>query len=201
MAHLPLLTMLAAGTVTFPAAAEERAPQPAEQSRDAKTTNATRPTVDASPPESREVPPCEQGCEVTPLAGASTSMASQVEPQQVPSKDLGAPPPPAMGEPDAARQRLGHALGIGGLVAAAMGSYLAIGALAAQDGTPAEAASGLNGFFFAGLACIGIGGGLMIGGFSLAAANRAPSTAIDRVPAVAQRRAPTDMGVSLTGSF
>lgn len=220
--------MLAAGTVTFPAAAQERAPEPppksrdaktaeagnstpitaqdpapepAGKSRDAKTTSATMPTVVGPPPESREVTPCVD-CEVKPPAGASPSIASQVEPQEMPRQDLGTPPPPTVGESDAARHRLGHALGIGGIVAAAMGSYLAIGALAAQGAAQGgEAASGLNGFFFAGLACIGVGGGLMIGGFSMAAANSTPTTAVDRMPAVAQRRALTDMGLSVTGSF
>jgi hypothetical protein len=194
--------MLAVGTVAFPAAAQDSAPEPAGKSRDAKTTSATRPTVDGPPPESSEVPSCTQDCDVKLPAGASTSVPSQVEPQELPGKDIGTPPPSTMGESDAAaRHRLGYALGIGGIVAAAMGSYLAIGSVAAQNSTQTEVASGLNGFFFAGLACMGLGGGLMIGGFSMAAANRAPSTAIERMPVVAQRRGPTEMGVSLTARF
>jgi hypothetical protein len=203
LGHLPLLVMLVAGTVTFPAAAQDQAPEPAGKARDAKSTSATRSTVDAPPPENKGGPSCEQDCEVTPPAGSSTIIANPVEPQVTPVKELGTPPPPplTMNEPDGTRRQLGYALGIGGVVAADMGSYLAIGALATQDGTQAGASSALNGFFFAGLACIGVGGGLMIGGFSMAAANRAPSTAIDRIPAVAQRRGPTDMGVSVTGRF
>jgi hypothetical protein len=249
MGHLALLTMLAAGAVTFPAAAEERAPEPplksrdakaaeaaagnstpipaqdatpepAGKSRDAKTTSAAGPTVDLKiegvrnglqirvlpkedgpPPEGRGVTSCEQDCELKLPAGSYTLIASQVEPQEMPGQHHGAPPPLTTGEPDGARHRLGNALGIGGILAAALGSYLTVGALVARDGTQPEVVSGLNGFFFAGLACVGVGGGLMIGGFSLAAANRPPSTAVDRMPAVAQRRGPTDMGVSLSGNF
>lgn len=248
LGHLALLTMLAAGTVTFPAAAEERAPEPplqsrdaktaeaaaenatptvakdaapesAGKSRDAKTTNLPGPTIDLKiegvrnglqirvlpkedgpQPEGKGITSCEQDCEVKLPAGSYTLVASQVERQEMPGKDVGAPPP-AMADRDSARHRLGHALGVGGIVAAALGSYLTVGALVARDGTQPEVVSGLNGFFFAGLAGIGVGAGLMIGGFSLAASNPAPSTAIDRMPAVAQRRSPTDMGVSLSGSF
>ena len=223
--------MLAAGTVTFPAAAEELvpepplksrdakaaeaspgnstpttakdpAPEPAGKSRDAKTTSATRQT-EAPPPESKGGTSCEKDCDVKPPVESNTSVPSPIEPQLqvMPSKDLATPPPPTTSETNEARRQLGHALGIGGIVAAAMGTYLTLGALGVNDGTQAAGASGLNGFFFAGLACIGLGGGLMIGGFSMAAANGTPSTAVDRMPAVAQRRALTDMGVSLTGSF
>ena len=228
--------MLAAGTVTLPAAAEERAPEPplksrdaktaeatmgnstgtsaaaapetAGKSRDAKTTSAAEPTVDlkiegvrnglqirvlpkedGTPPEGTAATSCEQDCEVKLPAGSYTLTARQVE-----------PPAPKTSEPNRDRQRLGHALGMGGIVAAALGSYLAVGALVANDGTQAEVVPGLNGFFFAGLAGIGVGAGLMIGGFSLASANQTPTTGIDRIPATAQRRA-TDMGVSLSGSF
>ena len=228
--------MLAAGTVAFPAAAEERAQEPplksrdaktaevtaessttpaverapegAPKSRDAKTTSAAEPTVDlkiegirkglqirvlpkedSPPPEGTASTSCEQDCEMKLPAGSYTLVASQVE-----------PPAPRATESDIGRQRLGHAIGVGGIVAAALGSYLAVGALVARDGTQGEVVSGLNGFFFAGLTCIAVGGGLMIGGFSLAS-DRAPSTAVDRIPAVAQRRSLTDMGVSLTGKF
>jgi hypothetical protein len=104
-----------------------------------------------------------------------------------------------MSEPEIARHRLGTALGVGGIVAAAMGSYLAIGALVARDGTNAAFPSGLNEFFFAGVTGIGIGAGLIIGGFSLAAANRASPLALDRMPTTVQPR--TSMGVSVTETF
>jgi sulfite exporter TauE/SafE len=82
-----------------------------------------------------------------------------------------------------------------------MGSYLAIGALLATDGAPAASASGVNEFFFAGVAGIAVGAGLMIGGFSLAAANRATPTAVDRTPPALPKRDPTGRGLSLSGTF
>jgi hypothetical protein len=218
--RLHILSMLATVAVTFPAAAQERAAEPPLKSRDAKTAEAAPPTVDLKiegvrnglqirvlpkeegrATEGATTTSCNQDCELKLPAGSYTLIATQVEPQETPGMALGAPPRLTMGEPDGGRHRLGTALGVGGIVAAAMGSYLAIGALVARDGTQAEFPTGLNGFFFAGLAGIGVGAGLMIGGFSLAAANRAAPMAVDRTPAVAQRRGPTDMGVSVSGKF
>jgi len=212
--------MLAAVTMTLPAAAQEKAPEPPLKSRDAKTAEAAAPGVDLKiegvrnglqirvlPKEEGLVPggapttSCKEDCVLKLPAGSYTLIASQVERQETPGMDLGAPPRLTMSEPDAGRHRLGTALGVGGIIAAAMGSYLAIGALVARDGTQAAFPSGLNEFFFTGLAGIGVGAGLMIGGFSLAAANRTAPMAVDRLPTAVQRRGPTDMGVSLTGTF
>jgi hypothetical protein len=228
---LQIVTMLTAVTATLPAAAQERGPEaplksperaaePAMKSRDAKAAEPAPPTVDlkiegvrnglqirvlpkdeALTPEGGKGTSCKEDCELKLPAGSYTLIASQVERQEAPGADVAAPPRPTMSEPDAGRHRLGTALGVGGIVAAAMGSYLAIGALAVRDGSQAAFPSGLNEFFFAGLAGIGIGAGLMIGGFSLAAANRATPMAVDRMPTAVQRRGPTEMGVSLTGTF
>ncbi len=220
MRRLQVLTTLAAVTVTFSAAAEERSSEPPLKSRDAKTAEAAAPSVDlkiegvrnglqirvlpkdeALAPEDGKATSCNQDCVLKLPAGSYTLIASQVEPQEIPGRDVGTTARLTLSESDPARHRLGTALGVGGIVAAAMGSYLAVGALVARDGTPAAFSSGLNEFFFAGLAGIGVGAGLMIGGFSLAAANRAPSMGVDRMPPVVQRRGPTEMGVSLSGQF
>jgi hypothetical protein len=221
MRHLPIVTTLAAVTVTFSAAAQERASEPPLKSRDAKTAEPAAPAVDLKiegvrnglqirvlpkdegiAPEGGRATSCNQDCVLTLPAGSYTLIASQVEPREIPGRDLGATPRLTLSEPDAARHRLGNALGVGGIVAAAMGSYLAVGALVARDGTDAATfPSGLNEFFFAGLAGIGVGAGLIVGGFSLAAANRSPSVGVDRLPPVVQRRGPTEMGVSLSGKF
>jgi hypothetical protein len=218
--HVQILTTLAAVTVTFSAGAQERASEPALKSRDAKTAEAAAPTVDLKiegvrnglqirvlpkeeglAPEDARATSCNQDCVLKLPAGSYTLIASQVEPQQLPGRDLGATPRLTMSDTDANRHRLGTTIGVGGIVAAAMGSYLAIGALVARDGTNGAFPSGLNEFFFAGVAGIGVGAGLMIGGFSLAASNRAPSMGVDRMPPVVQRRSPTDMGLSLSGKF
>jgi hypothetical protein len=219
--HLQLLTMLAAGAVTFPAAAQERAPETPLKSRDAKTAEPAPPTtvdlkiegirnglqIRVLPKEEGPAPQggtstsCKEDCVVKLPAGSYTLIATQVERQEIPGTDVGAPPPLTMSEPDISRHRLGNALGVGGIVAAVMGSYLVIGALVARPSTHGEFLTGVNEYFYAGLAGIGVGAGLMIGGFSLAAANRAAPMAVDRMPTAAQRRGPTEMGVSLTGTF
>ena len=214
-----MLTMLAAVTVTVPATAQE-APEGPLKSRDAKTSEARAPAVDLkiegvrnglqirvlpneeSPAaEGGTATSCEQDCELKLPAGSYTLIASQVERQDVPGADLRAPLRLSMGDTDAARRRLGTTLGVGGIVAAALGSYLAVGALVARDGASGEFPSGLNEFFYLGLAGVGVGAGLVIGGFSLAASNRAPSTAVDRMPPVVQRRGPAEPGLSLSGTF
>ena len=212
------LSMLAAVTLTLPAVAQERAPAPELKSRDAKTTEPAAPAVslkiegvrnglqirivpkeEGPAPEDSKGDSCKQDCELKLPAGSYTLIATQVESPQVPGMAPGAPPPPAISETEASRHRLGSALGVGGIVAAAMGSYLAIGALVAYD---AESSAGLNEFFYAGLAGIGVGAGLMIGGFSLAAANRATPAAADRMPDPVLRRDVTGTrGVSLSGAF
>jgi hypothetical protein len=104
-------------------------------------------------------------------------------------------------EDAASRRRLGQALGAGGVVAAVVGAYLVVATIGARPDTHGEFATGRTEFFVAGLAGIGVGAGLMIGGFSLAAANRPESGAKERVPAVVEGRALGEMGVSLTGKF
>jgi hypothetical protein len=197
-----------------PIEAQERTADPAGQSRDAKTMSATAPTVDLKIegvrnglqirvlPKEGPAPEagtsCEKDCEVTLPAGSYTLVATQPE---SPPLNRDTAPSPKASESNGDRQRLGHALGIGGIVAAALGSYLTVGALVARDGTQTEVVSGLNGFFFAGLTCIAVGGGLMIGGFSLAASDRTPAMGVDRMPSVAPRRSLSDMGVSVSGRF
>ena len=219
--RLQILTMLAAVTATFPAAAQEGAPEPPLKSRDAKTAASAAPGVDLKiegvrnglqirvlpkdeglTPEAGKAASCNQDCVLKLPAGSYTLIATQVEPQETPGADLGAAPRLTTTEPDTAgRLRLGNALGVGGIVAAAMGSYLVIGALVARPTTHGEFLTGINEFFYAGLAGIGVGAGLMIGGFSLAAANRPAPMAVDRMPPTAPRRGLTEMGVSLTGTF
>jgi hypothetical protein len=219
MRHLPILTMLAAAAVTFPAAAEEQAPERPPQSRDAKTAEARAPTVDLKiegirnglqirvQPKDEGLAPqggtttCKEDCEVKLPAGSYTLIAIEGEQEETPGVEPGAPSRLTISESEAGRHRLGSALGVGGIVAAAMSSYLVIGGLLSSDGAPAASPSGVNELFFVGVAGVAVGAGLMISGFSLAAANRATPVAGDRMPTPVQRRGATDMGVSLTGSF
>jgi hypothetical protein len=201
-----------------PATAQERAPESPLKSRDAKTAEPVAPTVDLKiegirnglqirvlpkepAPDGDKGTSCKEDCEVKLPAGSYTLIATQVEPEETPEVDTGAPPPPPISESEANRHRLGSALGVGGILAAAMGSYLVIGGLVASDGAPAASPSGLNELFFAGVAGIAVGAGLMIGGFSLAAANRATPVTVGQMPAAVQRRGLAETGVSLSGTF
>ena len=210
--------MLAVVTLTLPAIAEEKAPEPQPKSRDAKTTEPAAPAVnlkiegvrnglqirvlpkeEGPAKEEEKGNSCNEDCELKLPAGSYTLIASQVERPELPGRAPVAPSPLPVSESEARRHQLGSALGVGGIVAAAMGSYLAIGAVVANG---AESPAGLSEFFYVGLAGIGVGAGLMIGGFSLAAANRATPTTVDRMPAAVQRRDPLAVGgVSLSGTF
>src|SRR6185503_16610039 len=119
--HLQVLTMLAAVTVTLPAAAQERAPEPALKSRDAKAAepSAPAPAVDlkiegirnglqirVQPKEEGRAPEgattsCKEDCELKLPAGSYTLIASQIEQAEVPGVELRAPPRLTMSEPDA----------------------------------------------------------------------------------------------------
>jgi hypothetical protein len=218
---------LAAVAVTCPAAAQERAaerpPESPPKSRDAKAVGASRAAVDWKteairkdlriPAEPREgdathespASSCQDDCENKLPAGASPPTSGQViqetPREQPPEAILETEPDLAASEDAASRRRLGQALGAGGVVAAVVGAYLVVTTIVASPSTHGEFATGRTEFFVAGLAGIGVGAGLMIGGFSLAAANRPESGAMGRVPAVVEGRALGETGVSLTGRF
>ena len=200
---------MAAVAVTHPAAAEDGASESPPKSRDAKATDAKGPAVDAKMEAIRNdlrlpVKPREEG-EQKPAEGASPSTSGQVPQEtprvQAPEGILEAEPDLAAREDAASRRRFGQALGAGGVVAAVAGTYLVVATLVARPNTFGEFATGRSEFLVAGLAGIGVGAGLMIGGFSLAAANRPPTVGMDRVPAVVEQRAFGEMGVSLSGKF
>jgi hypothetical protein len=219
MRHLRTLTVLAAVTATLPAAAQERVPDPPLKSRDAKTAEAAAPAVDLKiegvrnglqirilpkddglAPQSGTNASCKEDCELKLPAGSYTLIATQVEPQEAPVADVEAEPDVTTSPPNASLRRLGYDLGAGGVVAAVIGTYLVVATLVARPTTHGEFLTGRTEYFYAGLAGIDVGAGLMIGGFSLAAANRA-TPAMDRIPPISQRPGLTEMGVSLTGAF
>ena len=221
----PPLRLRDATTSDAPASgvAKEGAPESPPKSRDAKAVDASRPAVDwktepirndsripAEPREgdaTRESPAssCKDDCEKKLPAGTSSLTSGQAIQEtlreQTPEAILEAGPDLKASEDAASRRRLGQALGAGGFVAAVLGTYVVVAAIVARPTTHGEFATGRSEFFVAGLAGIGVGAGLMIGGFSLAAANRPESVATDRVPAVVERRTLSEMGVSLTGRF
>jgi hypothetical protein len=202
--------------------AKEVAPESPPKSRDAKAVDVRRSAVDwkaeairkdlripAEPREgdaTRESPAssCKDDCEKKLPAGANPSTSGQVietPREQAPEAILQAEPDLTASEEAASRRRLGQALGAGGVVAAVAGTYLVVATIVARPETHGEFATGRTEFLVAGLAGIGVGAGLMIGGFSLAAANRPESVGLERVPAVAERRSLRETGISLTGRF
>lgn len=190
--------MLGAVVVTCPAAAQERAAETELKSRDAKTTEAKPPPVDGTIlglPERLQIgiPPKEDGqVREVPSAGQAPL---------APIADPGEPIDHEEIEADASRRRMGQALGAAGALAAAVGTYLVGATLIARPNMFREFATGRAEFWVAGFAGIGVGAGLMLGGFSLATANRPAPVGMDRTPVIVDRQGFSESGVTLSGKF
>jgi hypothetical protein len=212
-----VFTLLAAVTVAFPGAAQERSPEPPPRER-AKPAEVTTPPVTLtihgissdlevrvlSKAEGRGatgavVASCHRDCELKLPIGGYTLLASQGERQSTQDVDLAAPMSLTVSEPNVTLRGLGTGIGIGGIVFAALGAFVAVAALVTPlkgediDGGRAQV-------FLGGVATVGIGAGLIAGGFSLAAANRAPSMEVDP-PRLGHPRGPTGVALSFAGTF
>jgi hypothetical protein len=218
---LTLLVMLAAVTAAIPAAAEEQTPEPPLLSQGAKPAEASAPPVnlvihglsnglqvrvlsnERLAAESASATACIQDCELKLPTGAYTLVASQGERQRTQDIALSAPLLLTVSEPNGALRDVGTVLGIAGIVIAAVGTFVTVGSLLAPSYQPGddEVAGGRIAVFYGGLAGVAVGSGLIAGGFSLHAANLAPSMEVDRMATTGQPRGPTGASVSLRGSF
>jgi hypothetical protein len=216
------LVMLAAITAAIPAAAQERAPEPPVPSPGAKPAEASAPPVnlviqgvgnglqvrvlskDERPAaEGPSANSCNQDCELKLPTGTYTLVASQGERQNTQDIALSAPLRLTVSEPNAALRYTGLTLGIAGILIAAVGTFVTVGILVGPTHHPGddEDTAARMGAFYGGLAAAAVGTGLIIGGFSLHAANRVPSMEVDRMAPTGPPRAPTGASLSLRGSF
>jgi hypothetical protein len=106
-----------------------------------------------------------------------------------------------VGEWDGAVRTMGTVMAIAGIIVGAMGAYITVGYFAAPSGRGEELDASRTMLLFAGFAGLGAGAGLTLGGFSLTAANRAPSMDLHRMPSTHPPARATDAHISLSGKF
>ena len=108
-----------------------------------------------------------------------------------------------MGEWDGTVRTAGTVMGITGIAAGAIGAFLIVAVLAAPPYPPGsdEAPPGRGGVLGMGVIGLAAGAGLAIGGFSLAAANRAPSMDLQRMPTTRPPAGGAGAGISVSGNF
>jgi hypothetical protein len=146
---------------------------------------------------------CHQDCELRLPTGAYTLVASQGERQSRQNVDLAAPLHLTVTEPNTALRNFGSFLGVVGIGIASVGTLFLVGTLLAPSPAPGadeytERRMSIMLFGFLGMAG---GGGLAAGGFSIAAANGAPSMETSRGAPPGPPRGPTGAGISLIRKF
>jgi len=150
--------------------------------------------------EGEGVASCTRDCELKLPVGPYRLVTSQGENHTTKDVDLDTGLSLKVSEPSSGLNSLGVGLGISGIVVAALGSLVAVYALAAP--AQAENLSGArNTVLYSGLAGAAAGSGLIVGGFSLAAENRAPSLELDRSPRLERLQRPAATGISFTKTF
>ena len=143
---------------------------------------------------------CTQDCELKLPAGPYRLVTSQGELQTTKDVELDAPLRLTVSEPSTTLHGLGVGLGIAGIVVASLGSLVAVSAVATR-GEGEELSGARNNILLSGLAGAAGGAGLIVGGFSLAAENRAPSLEVDRSPRLERLQRPAATGISLGATF
>lgn len=190
--------MLAAVVVACPAFGQERVVELQLKSRDAKTAAAESLPVDWKGEGIRER--LQLGAQPKECWLVREVLVAAEEPL-APIADPGEPIDHEEIEADASRRRMGQALGAAGALAAAVGTYLVSATLIARPNMFREFATGRAEYWVAGFAGIGVGAGLMLGGFSLATANRPAPVGMDRTPVIVDRQGLSESGVTLSGKF
>ena len=188
-------------TAAIPAAAQQQPSEPAAQ------TEGTPPTVAAGPlrlaiegltpglqvrvlsraeqsPEPSSGASCSQDCELELQEGAYTLMASRGDYQRTKDVELTSSQVLKVGEWDGAVRTFGTMMGITGIVVGTLSTLVTV-AMAGSSGTGSGANASTDstpGILLLAPVGILVGLGFTIGGFSLAAANRAPSMDLVRMP-------------------
>ena len=158
------------------------------------------PKEDGRAVEGDGVASCTKDCELKLPVGPYRLVTSQGDQHTTKDVDLDTELSLKVSEPSGGLHGLGLGLGISGVVVAALGSLVAVSALAA----PAEAesiAGARNTVLVMGLAGAAAGSGLIVGGFSLASENGAPSLELDRSPRLERLQRPAATGISLGKTF
>jgi hypothetical protein len=154
-------------------------------------------------PEATGVASCTQDCELKLQKGTYTLIAIRGDEHNTQEVELTSSQVLRVGKMDGVARTMGTAMGITGIIVGALGAFVAVAVLAKPPPPPDsdEVSPGRAGVFWMGIAGVAAGTGLAIGGFSLAAANHAPS--MDLRPMPFTRPPPGGAGahISLSGKF
>ena len=216
-----LVFMTAVGTATpaFGQQAPERQSEQAESEEGEKAPEGTLPSAnlaihgisdglrvrvlskeDGRSVDGEGVADCTQDCELQLPVGPYRLVTSQGDHHTTKDVDLDTELSLKVSEPGRGLHGLGLGLGITGVVVAALSSLVAVSALAAP--AQAESVAGdRNTVLVLGLAGAAAGSGLIVGGFSLATENRAPSLELDRSPRLERLQRPAATGISFAKTF
>jgi hypothetical protein len=215
------LLLLAAATAAIPAAAQERTPELRGEAQGTPSAGATRPVrlaIDGLTPglqvrvepRSERVPEgaakaavCAEDCELELQKGTYTLIASRGDEHRTKEVELTSSQLLRVGQWDGVARTTGIVMGITGLIVGAIGAFITVGSFVAPSPGPDDEDLDNTGtkVLFAGMAGLAAGTGLAIGGFSLAAGNRAPSMDLERMPTSRPPAPGAGAGISLGGKF
>jgi hypothetical protein len=216
--HRQALLVLAAATAAIPAAAEEQPAGPRGEARSARPaiTDPVRLAIGGlkSGQQVRVVwrpervsewavaASCTEDCELKLKKGAYTLIASRGDDHRSKQVELTSSQILKMGQWDGGIRAFGTVMGITGIVVGAMGAFITVASIVSPSPGPDDEDLDNSGTLVAllGVAGLAAGTGLMIGGFSLAAKNRAPSMDLERMPTT-HPPAGGAAGISLSGKF
>ena len=213
--------LVVAGAITaIPAAAQERPPEPPGGAHGTPSTEATRPVrfaIDGLTPglqvrvvsksdgvrERASAGSCTQDCELELPKGAYTLIASRGDEHRTKEVELTWSQILKVGTWDGKARTTGIALGITGIIVGAIGAFITVVSIAypGPGGDHEDLGNTRATVVFAGV--VGLAGGTLLtfGGFSLVAANRAPSMELERMPMTRPPARGAGAGISLTGKF
>ncbi|HMI86598.1 MAG TPA: hypothetical protein VK550_21040 [Polyangiaceae bacterium] len=146
---------------------------------------------------------CTQDCELKLQKGAYTLIASRGDDHRTKDVELTSSQMLRVGKLDGVARAAGTVMGITGIIVGAIGAFITVAYVASPPLGPDDEDLGNSRavVLWAGIAGLAVGTGLTIGGFSLAAGNRAPSMSLFPMPTTRPPAAGAGAAISLTGKF
>jgi hypothetical protein len=146
---------------------------------------------------------CTEDCELELQKGTYTLIASRGDEHRTKEIALTSSQILKVGQWDGVARTTGIVMGITGILVGAVGAFITVGSYLTPSPGPDDEDLDNTGTVvaLAGMAGLAVGTGLAIGGFSLAAANRAPSMDLERMPTTRLPAPGAGAGISLSGKF
>ena len=154
-------------------------------------------------PEGARAASCTQDCELELPKGAYTLIASRGDEHRTKEVELTSPQVLRAGKLDGVARTAGTVMGITGIIVGASGAVITVASFVRPSPGPDDEDLDNSGAVVAVAGVAGFAGGigLAIGGFSLAAGNRAPSMSLFPMPTTRPPAGGAGTGISLTRKF